>query len=87
MSCFADDSDTYTVSDCAAACIDYKYFSIEDNEQCFCENCLLDATQYNKRTNCTGNGLGGTWAMDLYENSKCVEFVQFLSIYKFIFII
>ena len=74
MSCHVDDSRTYKVADCAVSCVDYKFFSLQDNGQCFCDNCLIDAIQYGVSTNCNGDGLGGSWANDIYENTECMKF-------------
>ena len=70
MSCAVDNS--YTVSECAVACAEYKYFSVEYGGECFCENCLEDAVQYGSSENCNNDGLGGLWSFDLYENTDCV---------------
>eukprot|EP01084_Bolivina_argentea_P122248 216647_1 len=59
----------YSVSQCAIACINYNYFSMQFGTQCFCENSYEDAIRYNTSTLCN-NGVGGSWANDLYKQES-----------------
>jgi len=73
--CYTDTSDralrtykgrSYTIQTCSDACSGYTYFSIQDGDQCFCENDWLHATKYGVSTGCNRNGLGGSWANNIY---------------------
>jgi len=35
-----DKSKTYTAEECANACSKYKYFSVDNNKKCFCDDSL-----------------------------------------------
>ena len=49
------------------ACPTYKYFAIQDGDQCFCGSSLSKATEYGEME-CGNNG--AAWCNSLYENNN-----------------
>ena len=64
------------------ACIEYKYFALEDDTKCYCDNCIYDATQYGIAYGCT-NGTGGYLMFDLYKNLNCMYNIYVFSVVLF----
>ena len=60
---------SYTQESCMAACPDYKYFAIQDSNQCFCGSSLSDAKKYGEME-CGDNG--AAWCNSLYQNNSLV---------------
>ena len=60
------------IHECYILCSEYKYFGLEDEILCLCENNFKQATQYGKSQNCSG-GIGGIWAIDLYQHIGCMS--------------
>lgn len=58
----------YNKVTCRIACNQYKYYALQDNGWCSCENDYIHATKYGTSTGCGSNGLGGGFANSLYEN-------------------
>ena len=52
---------------CRQACRGYKYFALQDNGWCSCENDLRHATKHGRATNCPENRMGGRYANDLFQ--------------------
>ena len=62
-------SSGYTPKKCMEACPEYKYFALQYNGHCFCDNDLERAKKYGRHT-C---GLsGGAWCNYVYENESAV---------------
>ena len=59
----------YNPESCLTACINYKYFALQHNGWCSCENDYNHATKYGEATNCPNSQLGGSWANDLFQNN------------------
>ena len=55
----------YNVESCQNACKDYKYFSLQNNGWCSCEDDKAHATKYGT-SSC--NGMGGGWCNYIYKN-------------------
>lgn len=62
---------SYNRGTCYQACIQYQYFGLQANGQCFCGNSETEAKQYGISGNCPGgqNGLGGQWANTLFKTN------------------
>ena len=54
----------YNPKTCSQRCRGYRYFAIQDRNQCFCENDWRHATRYG-RSRCGGNG--GPWCNYIYQ--------------------
>eukprot|EP01084_Bolivina_argentea_P231501 390395_1 len=77
VGCFVDSADRalrygpynfgYTIESCYTVCASYKYFALQYNGWCSCENVYDEATKHGPATNCPDNKLGGTWANDLFR--------------------
>lgn len=56
---------------CNKKCRGYKYFSLQDRDQCFCANSYATQSKYHKvndsECNVYGRGLGGSWRNAVYE--------------------
>jgi hypothetical protein len=57
--------DGFTKASCAATCSSYKYFAMQYNSQCFCENDFAKSTKYGP-AECGENG--GGWCNYIFEN-------------------
>ena len=55
----------YNVESCQNACKEYKYFSLQHNGWCSCEDDEAHATKYGT-SSC--NGMGGGWCNYIYKN-------------------
>jgi hypothetical protein len=53
---------------CSHACRDYRYYGLQANGWCSCENSLAHATRYGPSKRCSKSGKGGHWSNDLYQN-------------------
>ena len=58
---------SYTPEQCSEACKEYDYFSVQDGNECFCENDLNHAKKYGD-SNC--GPTGGPWCNYIYQNKK-----------------
>ena len=61
-----------SIGECFDKCKDYKYFSIQDRDQCWCENNIDRATQFGIATNCNKRGTGAGWTNSIYVNLRQV---------------
>jgi hypothetical protein len=56
----------FTAETCAAECKNFKYFGLEGNGQCWCDNDLAHSTKHGPG----GCGkMGGDWCMYIYEQA------------------
>jgi len=58
---------SFDVKKCLTACSDYRYFSLQDHDECWCENSWTHATNQG-RANCGDRGAG--WCNMIYENNN-----------------
>jgi hypothetical protein len=60
---------SYTQQTCMDECPEYKYFAIQDGNQCFCGSSLSNAQKYGEKE-CGTNG--GSYCNSLYQNNSLV---------------
>mmetsp|Transcript_59716 Transcript_59716/g.98560 ORF Transcript_59716/g.98560 Transcript_59716/m.98560 type:complete len:1479 (-) Transcript_59716:93-4529(-) len=60
----------FTPDTCSKACKEHKYFALQHNGWCCCDDELAHVTKYGLSTNCPANRMGGGWANDVFENGE-----------------
>ena len=57
-----------------------SYAGTQAGHECFCSNNLTQSTKYGQSTDCWGPGMGGSWALDIYEIHKTPRDVAWIQI-------